>query len=73
MGKVKFGDESKGINDSKENNSEEEEYHIKEQTKLQCKSCNCFFPETSSSRWNFLGNYFSLTKKGRVGWSLHTI
>lgn len=26
----------------------------------------CFFPETSSSRWNFLGNYFSLSKKGRV-------
>ena len=47
MGKVKFGDESKGINDSKENKSEEEEDHIKEQTKLQCKSCNCFFPETS--------------------------
>lgn len=47
MGKVKFGDETKGTNNPEENISEEEEDHAKDIKKLQCKSCKYFFPQTS--------------------------
>ena len=36
MGKVKFGDETKGANNSEDNISEEEEDHAKDIEKLQC-------------------------------------